>query len=162
MRYPSTLRYLHEKSLPRYPLWNPGNPRHRLFLPLFWVKLIRKETENASPDNYVNFECHWQMTREDVKQYLEKLYNIDVTDVNIEIKPGGYMKHPAKANALSPPLPDRKYAYVQLRNSTFKFPDLIDKAKIDDESKLQKNTENQMIKEINRDRTRMGISSWFF
>ena len=161
MRFPFNLRYLHEKPLPRYPLWYPDNPRVRLFLPLFWLRLIKHE--KPMPNDFVKFECHWQMTKADVKQYLEKLYDVDVMDVRVEIKRGEYIKHPAKPGALSPPMDDRKYVYVQLKNSVFEFPDIFKKKKPSDDFKEQiKQATNMAIKQINKDRKRGNISDWFF
>ena len=107
MRYPYYLRYLHEKALPRNPLWYPGNPRHRIFLPLYWLRVV--ENRKPMPNTFVKFECHWQMSAPDIKQYLEKLYNVSVLDINIEIVRGKYIAHPKKHAALSPPMEDRKY-----------------------------------------------------
>lgn len=123
MRYPFALRYLHEKPLPRNPLWYPGNPRHRVFLPNYWLKMVQHEKK--LPGDFVKFECHWQMTVNDVKQYLEKLYNVPVLDVRVEIKKGEYMEHPKFPNRLSPPLDDRKFVYVQLKEGEFKYPDIF-------------------------------------
>lgn len=126
MRYPSFLKYLHERPLPRNPLWYPGNPQHRIFLPLYWLKLIKHDKQ--MPKEFVKFECHWQMSACDVKSYLEKMYKIPVVDVRIEIQKGEYMKHPKKVSALSPPLEDRKFAYVQLKDKEFEYPNIFEKS----------------------------------
>ena len=160
MRYPFYLRYLHEKTLPRLPLWYPGNPRTRLFLPLYWLKMVEHRKE-LPPDN-VKFECHWQMSSCDVKEYLEKLYKIKVLDVRIEIEKGKYMDHPKRPRSLSPPMDDRKFAYVQLVEGTFKFPDILGefdkKNNIDDEFRVIQNMQN---KERNKNLKRFDISGWF-
>jgi large subunit ribosomal protein L23 len=161
MRFPINLRYLHEKPLPRYPLWYPDNPRVRLFLPLFWLKMVKHE--KPLPNDFVKFECHWQMTISDVKQYLEKLYGIKAMDARVEIKRGEYMKHPAKPNALSPPMEDRKYIYIQLKDETFEFPDLFKNKRPSDEiAKEQKQLFNQMNKDYNTKKDRLNIGDWFF
>ncbi len=161
MRVPFKLRYLHEKPLPRYPLWYPDNPVHRLFLPQFWLRMV--PLEKKSPESFVKFECHWQMTSTDVKQYLEKLYGIDVLDVRTSIRKGEYIEHPKKKGVLTPPLPDRKYAYVQLKTEKFKFPDIFAGSKPSAElEKLLKTSENQDIKERNQNAKRPFIGNWFF
>ena len=159
MRFPFNLRYLHEKPLPRLPIWNPGNPRPKLFLPLYWLKMV--EHRRALPDNFIKLECHWQMSAADVEQYLEKLYDVAVVDVRIEIEKGKYMKHPRQPGLLSPPLPDQKFAYVQLKDTKFTFPKLLDDTK---ESKLDK--ELKTIEKIqsenkNKNLSRLDIGSWF-
>ena len=52
MRYPNHLKYLHEMPLPRYPLWNPGNPRPLISMPLFWLKMVEQKID--SPKDFVN------------------------------------------------------------------------------------------------------------
>jgi ribosomal protein L23 len=161
MRVPFNFRYLHEKPLPRYPLWYPDNPTNRLFLPLFWLRMV--QLENKMPENFVKFECHWQMTKSDVKQYLEKLYGVDVLDVRINIRKGEYVEHPKLKNVLVPPLPDRKYAYVQMKTEKFVFPKIFEKKQPSKEmEKSMKIAENEEIKKRNREAQRPFIGSWFF
>lgn len=159
MRFPFNLRYLHEKSLPRLPLWYPDNPKPKIFLPLYWVKLV--EPRKKIPENFVKFECHWQMSSADVKQYLNKLYNVSIIDVRIEIEKGKYMKHPKRPTALSPPLPDQKFAYVQLKNTKFSFPNLFDNkedSKMDKELKTLEQIQNKIK---NSNKHRLDIGCWF-
>lgn len=162
MRYPFVLRYLHEKPLPRNPLWSPGNPPTRLFLPLYWIKMV--EHEKRLPNDCVKFECHWQMSSNDVRSYLEKLYKVPVLDVRIEIRRGEYMSHPRKPGALSPPMEDRKFAYVQLKEGEqFKFPDIFgEKNPIQEQKDQGKAMIHLRNREKNKNLTRFNISSWFF
>lgn len=53
------------------------------------------------------------MTKNDVKQYLEKIYKIDVLDVTTLIKQGKENRHPVSAEIIDPD-PDRKFAFVFL------------------------------------------------
>jgi large subunit ribosomal protein L23 len=159
MRFPFHLRYLHEKPLPRNPLWNPGDPRHKIFLPLYWLKMV--EPRKPIPEDFVKFECHWQMTLQDVRQYLEKLYGVKSLDVRIEIEKGEYIKHPKRPGLLSPPMPDRKYAYVQLKDQKFSFPKLFDSHttdKLDENIKAMENLQNKVK---NKSLNRLDIGSWF-
>ncbi|CAD5119918.1 DgyrCDS8497 [Dimorphilus gyrociliatus] len=71
---------LWKQKIPKYPLWYKNNPQLRIYLPLFWMKMIRAEKYNK-PKDYVAFEVHPQMTNHDVKQYLEKVYRIPVRRV---------------------------------------------------------------------------------
>jgi large subunit ribosomal protein L23 len=55
------------------------------------------------------------MTKNDIKQYLEKIYKIDVLDVTTIIKQGKENRHPVSSEIIDPD-PDRKFAYVFLVN----------------------------------------------
>jgi large subunit ribosomal protein L23 len=161
MRFPINLRYLHEKPLPRYPLWYPDNPRTRLFLPLFWLRVVKHN--KPLPKDFIKFECHWQMTVPDVKQYLEKLYGVSVLDVKTEIKKGEFIKHPKFPKALSPPMDDRKYAFVQLKDDVFEYPDIFkNKDPARDLEKEQKQMQNEFNKSFNKSKDRLDIGNWFF
>ena len=159
MRFPFSLRYLHEKPLPRLPLWNPGNPTPKIFMTQYWLKVV--EPRKPLPDNFVKFECHWQMNSCDVKQYLEKLYNVAAVDVRIEIEKGKYIKHPWKGSSLSPPMPDQKFAYFQLKDQKFTFPRLLEsktESKYDEEMKTIEKMQNQ---KRNKEIHRLDIGGWF-
>lgn len=69
-----------------YPLYQRGNPQLRVFLPNFWLKIVRPVPEQ--PANVVQFACSMEMTKHDVKNYLEKIYNIPVMDVRTRIALG--------------------------------------------------------------------------
>lgn len=44
-----------------YPLYQKGNPQLRVFLPNFWMKIVK--TEHKQPDNVVTFETSMEMVR---------------------------------------------------------------------------------------------------
>lgn len=69
-----------------YPLYQRGNPQLRVFLPNFWLKIVRPVPEQ--PANVVQFACSMEMTKHDVKNYLEKIYDIKVMDVRTRIALG--------------------------------------------------------------------------
>ena len=69
----------------RYPALRDGQ-QLRVFLPNFWMKLV-KPTHTLLP-NQVEFIVSPQMTRYDVKQYLEKIYNVPVVLVATHNKMG--------------------------------------------------------------------------
>lgn len=69
-----------------YPIYQRGNPQLRIFLPNFWLKLIKPTHEQ--PPNVVQFSCSMEMTKYDVKNYLEKIYKIPVVDVRTRIDLG--------------------------------------------------------------------------
>ena len=159
MRYPNHLKYLHEIALPRNPLWSPGDSRHKIFMPLYWLKMV--EPKREIPKDFVKFECHWQMTKNDVKEYLEKLYKVKVLDVRINITRGEYIKHPAKPNSLSPPMEDRKYAFVQLRDVEFSFPKIFDSDYVDKDEQEKKKFQNIQNAEKNKNIKRLDMGGWF-
>lgn len=74
----------------RYPIYQRGNPQLRVFLPNFWLKLV--PSEKTQPKNVVKFHCSIQMTRYDVQNYLEKIYNVKIVDVRTRIKLGEFSK----------------------------------------------------------------------
>ena len=69
-----------------YPIYQKGCPQLRVFLPNFWLKLIRP-THNQ-PENMVQFACSMEMTKHDVKNYLKEIYNVNVVDVRTRIDMG--------------------------------------------------------------------------
>lgn len=54
------------------------------------MKVVPKQHE--SPDNIVEFHCSMGMTKYDVKNYLQKIYNINVVDVRTRIKLGKFSR----------------------------------------------------------------------
>lgn len=80
-----TLSY-HLKFIYRYPLYQRGNPQLRIFLPNFWMKLLKPK--QSQPRNMVQFMVSVEMTDHDVKNYLEKIYKVPVVDVRTQIFAG--------------------------------------------------------------------------
>lgn len=93
-----------------YPLFRPSGPQLRVFLPNFWLKLIRPTHEQ--PENIVQFACSMEMTKYDVKNYLEKVYNVPVVEVRTRIGMGR-TKRDMKVGYVTKE-DDTKYAYVTL------------------------------------------------
>ncbi|XP_035825436.1 39S ribosomal protein L23, mitochondrial [Aplysia californica] len=77
---------LWRRRIPKYPVYWKGDPQRRLFLPLFWMKLIKPE--QAVPKNEVHFETHPQMSHFDIKNYLEKVYKVPVLNVRTDVLRG--------------------------------------------------------------------------
>ncbi|VDD86292.1 unnamed protein product [Enterobius vermicularis] len=69
-------------------LWQPGNPQLRVFLPDFWVRIVEpsKKGPGRLPKNCVKFEVDKRMSRHDVREYLEKIYELPVRDVRTYVK----------------------------------------------------------------------------
>ncbi|XP_071871524.1 mitochondrial ribosomal protein L23 [Bombus fervidus] len=140
-----------------YPLYQQGNPQLRIFLPNFWLKLIKPE--HNQPKNVVEFHCSMEMTRLDVKNYLEKIYNIHPVHVRTRIAlgktyiPTGY-KFVAKED-------DMKIAYVTLpKTETFTFPDIVPKEAEDKNEKAMEEIE-QNFKNFTVKNKIPGFPSWF-
>ncbi|CAF0783876.1 unnamed protein product [Adineta ricciae] len=161
MRLPANLQYLYKSMTPRYPKWQPGDPTHRIFFPQFWMRIVRPEENRPLRHNVVRFECHIEMTKNDIKQYLEKLYKIETLDITTIIKQGKENRHPVSSEIIDPD-PDRKFAYVFLKNETFTYPDIWRGQKpsdefVKDERRMQTANEKQKATNLYRP----GLSTWF-
>lgn len=106
-----------------YPLYQKGNPQLRVFLPNFWLKLV--EPKHKQPKNVVQFHCSMEMTCHDIKNYLEKIYNVKPVHVSTRIALGDIKRNQQKYVIKED---DIKVAYVVLdKNEKFEFPDLFPK-----------------------------------
>ncbi|KAI8752832.1 39S ribosomal protein L23, mitochondrial [Biomphalaria glabrata] len=76
-------RPLYRRRIPKYPIFWKGDPQIRVFLPQFWMRLIKPDYD--IPSNQVHFEVHIQMSDLDIKNYLEKIYKVPVLSVQTEI-----------------------------------------------------------------------------
>ncbi|XP_046715823.1 39S ribosomal protein L23, mitochondrial isoform X2 [Silurus meridionalis] len=96
-----------------YPLYQLGNPQLRIFRPTFSMTLVRPG--KPQPQDTVQFRVSMEMTKFDVKNYLEKIYNVPVAAVRTRIQ---YCSN-KKRNHLNQRVkrPDYKVAYVQLTSS---------------------------------------------
>lgn len=122
---PKLSRYvpLWQRILPRYPMYFKGNPQLRIFLPLFWMKMM-KSKENL-PKDTVKFEVHMQMTTYDIKNYTEKIYKVPVLSVRDELIRGEERVHPKFGYSIGPAR-DRRVAWVQVAEGyELEFPDLF-------------------------------------
>ncbi|XP_068117397.1 large ribosomal subunit protein uL23m isoform X2 [Hyperolius riggenbachi] len=93
-----------------YPLYQLGNPQLRVFRTNFFMTLVRPG--KPQPPDTVQFRIHLEMTKCDVRNYLEKIYNVPVATVRTRIQYGSY----SRRNHLNQRVknPDYKVAYVQL------------------------------------------------
>lgn len=145
-----------------YRLYQRGGPQRRVFLPNFWLKLIKPVHEQ--PLNVVQFACSMEMTKQDIKNYLEKIYKIKVINVNTRIALGKTKQNPVHAYVVKED--DIKYAYVTLpRDEKFVFPDLYDskaapEAK-EDHDKSLKIAKQQFNEYTDKNKNRPGVPSWF-
>lgn len=93
-----------------YPIYQRGNPQLRVFLPNFWMKLVRPTEEQ--PANVVTFAVSTEMTKHDVKNYLEKIYKLPVVDVRTRIALGETKRDQTYGYVTKKD--DVKYAYVTM------------------------------------------------
>ena len=99
-----------------YPIYQRGNPQLRIFLPNLWMKLVKPDVlfgKSSIPNNKVTFIVSPQMTKIDVKNYLEKIYNVPVANVkttNImgKTRQNAYARYLVKDD-------DQKFAFVTLQ-----------------------------------------------
>lgn len=163
-----------------YPLYQKGNPQLRVFLPNFWMKLIRP-THNQ-PENVVQFKCSMEMTKFDVQNYLEKIYKVPVIEVRTRVDMGKTFKEPGRGYVIK--RDDSKIAYVTLvrmtsgftnktaylyslplqpKDQKFVFPDLFEKASDSKEEheKSLKETKDNYKKFLERTKTRPGAPGWY-
>lgn len=143
-----------------YPLYQKGNPQLRVFLPNFWMKLIRP-THNQ-PENVVQFACSMEMTTNDVRNYLEKIYKVPVIDVRTRIDMGKTFKEPGRGYVIKKD--DTKMAYVTLpKDQKFVFPNLFEKSsdQKEEHEKSLKETKDNYKKFLDRTKERPGAPGWF-
>ncbi|XP_043468654.1 probable 39S ribosomal protein L23, mitochondrial [Leptopilina heterotoma] len=125
-----------------YPLYQRGNPQLRVFLSNFWLKLV--PPEKKQPKNIVKFHCSMEMTRMDVKNYLEKIYNVKSIHVRTRIQLG---KFDNKNTGYVVKDDDIKLAYVVLpRDQSFVFPDVF----VTEDTTKEKEDENEHLEQLRK------------
>ncbi|XP_074853917.1 large ribosomal subunit protein uL23m isoform X2 [Carettochelys insculpta] len=145
-----------------YPLYQLGNPHLRIFRPDFFMKLVRPGV--PQPEDTVQFHISMRMTRLDVKNYLEKIYNVPVAAVRTRIQYGANNKRNYKRQKVK--IPDYKVAYVQLgKGQTFEFPNLFpEKEEASEAGSIEDHYKQYMESERQRqtdDPRQGGVPSWF-
>ncbi|XP_055627780.1 probable 39S ribosomal protein L23, mitochondrial [Toxorhynchites rutilus septentrionalis] len=144
-----------------YPIYQRGNPQLRVFLPNFWLKLVRPEHEQ--PPNVVQFACSMEMTKYDVKNYLEKIYNVPVVEVRTRIAMGKTKRD--LVHGYITKNEDTKMAYVTLpKDMKFEFPNMFQdeaKKKEEDDKKSLEETKKNYKKFLDKNKHRPGTPGWF-
>ncbi|XP_062566764.1 large ribosomal subunit protein uL23m-like [Saccostrea cucullata] len=155
---------LWERPAPKYPLYRPGNPQTRLFLPQFWMKILRDE-RNRAPPNSVHFEVHREMGKSDIQQYLEKIYQVKVLKIRTYTIEGKDAKERAideswlRSTFITTDF-DRKFAYVTLEGTTFDFPAGITEGYTKKFNREEKEMSKHKLKDATDSDTR-GIPDFF-
>ncbi|XP_059102689.1 large ribosomal subunit protein uL23m-like, partial [Peromyscus eremicus] len=103
------------------PLYQLGGPQLRVFRTNF-IQVVWPGT--AQSEETVQFRIPMEMTRVDLRNYLEQIYNIPVAAVRTWVQHGSNRRRNYKNVRIK--TPDYKMAYVQLAHGqTFTFPDLF-------------------------------------
>lgn len=144
-----------------YRLFQRGGVQRRVYLPNFWLKLV-KPTHEQPPD-VVQFACSMEMTRYDIKNYLEKIYNINVVKIDTRIELGKTKREPRRGYIVKDD--DTKYAYVTLpRGEKFEFPNLYEgehsEQRISDKKSIEE-VKKQTQKYLEKTKDRPGVPGWF-
>ncbi|XP_071494495.1 large ribosomal subunit protein uL23m-like [Diadema antillarum] len=145
-------------SKSRYPLYFFGNPQRRVFFTDFCMKLIKNK--KPMPPNMVTFECDLQMTKFDIKNYLQNIYKVPVARVNTRIVYVPFDRN--HKNQRVKLREDYKLAYVTLaEGQTFEFPELFpdtEEKKNEEMAEELKDKEKKAAKLLSR---RGGVPNWF-
>ncbi|XP_062973196.1 large ribosomal subunit protein uL23m [Elgaria multicarinata webbii] len=105
-----------------YPLYQLGNPQVRVFRTEYFLTMVRPGV--PQPEDTVQFRIPMEMTRVELKDYLENIYNVPVAAIRTRIQHGSMKRRDHKNRRIKNP--DYKVAYVQLAaGQTFQFPDLF-------------------------------------
>ncbi|NXG77547.1 RM23 protein, partial [Baryphthengus martii] len=145
-----------------YPLFQLGGPQLRIFRPNFFMLAVRPGV--PQPEDTVQFRVSMEMTKVDIKNYLEKIYNVPVAAVRTRIQYGANNKRNHKNQRVKKP--DYKVAYVQLgQGQTFRFPNLFPEKEQDTEThSFDDYKDKYMEREKQREKgdpRRGGVPDWF-
>ncbi|XP_075401309.1 large ribosomal subunit protein uL23m isoform X1 [Tenrec ecaudatus] len=152
-------------SLPRrrrYPLYQLGGPQLRVFRTNFFIQLVRPG--RAQPEDTVQFRIPMQMTRLDLRNYLQSIYGVPVAAVRTRVQHGSNRKRDHRHVRVKKP--DFKVAYVQLAHGqTFTFPDLFPEKPPDTEGSADSDLQDYLLEQEQQrqisDPRRGGVPSWF-
>ncbi|XP_018370197.1 PREDICTED: 39S ribosomal protein L23, mitochondrial [Trachymyrmex cornetzi] len=140
-----------------YPMYQRGNPQLRVFLPNFWMKLIT--STDQQPPNIVQFHCSMEMSKYDIKNYLEKIYNVNVIEVRTRIAMGRFKRDQLQHSVIKED--DRKLAFVILpKDQSFVFPDIFKNVK-DDIDKETVDIAKKDMQDFLGPNKAPGLPGWF-
>ncbi|XP_060117919.1 large ribosomal subunit protein uL23m [Heteronotia binoei] len=105
-----------------------------------------------------------EMTRLELKDYLENIYKVPVAAIRTRIQHGSQKQRDHRNRRIKKP--DYKVAYVQLGSGqTFQFPDLFpEKAQTTEPGSFEEIQKKFMENELQRqkdDPKRSGVPAWF-
>lgn len=139
-----------------YPRFVKGNPQLRIFLPDWKMIMIKPKEE--MPNNVVSFKVDPRMTDWDIRNYLEKIYKVQVGSVNSSIF-AGKLKPIREGLAKGD---DYRIAHVTLPpGQTFTWPELFPKHKFEDIKRDYENNRKQLEQDRMRDPNVRNKPYWF-
>ncbi|XP_033717337.1 large ribosomal subunit protein uL23m [Delphinus delphis] len=145
-----------------YPLYQLGNPQLRVFRTNFFIQLVRPGM--AQPEDTVQFRIPMEMTRVDLRNYLERIYHVPVAAVRTRVQHGSNRRRDYRNVRIKKP--DYKVAHVQLAHGqTFTFPDLFPEKKRAEGSSVTEDLQDQVLEDQRRrqscDPRLGGVPGWF-
>lgn len=139
-----------------YPRYLKGNPQLRIFLPDWKMILIKPKTK--MPENIISFKVDPRMTDWDVKNYLEKIYKIDVASVKSNIHSGELYR--TKTGLAKKE--DYRISHVSLPiGQRFTWPDLFPRHKEKEDQKNMELVKKEIIKEGPKGPQAPNAPHWF-
>lgn len=146
-----------------YPIYQKGNPQLRVFLPNFWMKLVK--SKDPLPPNVVEFHTPLAMTNYDIKNYLEKIYNVKVVNVESTLENGKLKRAYGKVGFITKEEDYRRAIVTLPKSETFTFPDMIPKEVEEKEEKDRKEMQEMQAKAYKkfeeRSKGNPGVPGWF-
>ncbi|XP_002163495.2 large ribosomal subunit protein uL23m isoform X1 [Hydra vulgaris] len=139
----------------RYRVRNP-RLQARVFLPDWFVKIVRPGKEIAK--DTVQLHVPLDMGKVDIKNYMEKIYNVPVAKVNTRIQAGKIKTTQWRNDVITRKTADIKVAYVILKEGTFEFPDMfpeISPKEVDDDVKKISPNEKSI------EDSQKAVATWF-
>merc|ERR1719354_645312 len=122
-----------------FPVNYEGAPQRRLYMPEWYVTMVKPDEKNL-PKNYVKFHIPADMTKYDLKEYLDKVYGVKVMNIKLTIVgyqkykfPTPWIKGGYKWEFMDP----YHEAHVYLpRGETFEYPDFLKSVKGENKSSI--------------------------
>lgn len=146
-----------------YPIYQKGNPQLRVFLPNFWMKLVK--SKDPLPPNVLEFHTPLAMTNYDIKNYLEKIYNVKVANVESTLENGKLKRAFGKVGFITKEEDYRRAIVTLPKTESFTFPNICSKEKeVEDEKERKTMKEEQRASHKSfeeRAKVNPGIPSWF-
>ncbi|XP_004389486.1 large ribosomal subunit protein uL23m [Trichechus manatus latirostris] len=144
----------------RYPLYQLGGPQLRVFRTNFFIQLVQPGM--AQPEDTVQFRIPLEMTRVDLRNYLERIYQVPVAAVRTRVQHGSGRRRDHRQVRVKKP--DYKVAYVQLAHGqTFRFPNLFPEKEQSPERSAHLDLQDQLVEQQRQssDPRRGSVPAWF-
>jgi len=119
---------------------------------------------NLKP-NTLHFHCSMGMSQHDVKNYLEKIYDVPVVYARTYIQSGKLRRISGKGYIVKDD--DYKVAFVTVpKHIKFEYPEIFPKDKtdqsLDSERKNLSEMETNYLNKLKRNKLRPDVPGWFF